>query len=357
MVTDTVSLLDMKMDKQYLTLIDSSKVINVTPLLEAYNDLRRNIFQEKGTDQENLRKLDSLRNYYQLEYAYADNGDAGVNAVASYHLNRQLNDHYYYELLYNISPEHPELERVFYDLNLDLSFPPGNHIKLDYIKKQIDSIDYKALDSPSFTDTYRHNLVRGIFQHLSFEKDKKAGKHQAARDWLRTTTFYKKYPEEIDRKTAVLDKAEFKKLLRNLDIVDVYDKKTTLKKLLLQNPNSYYMLDFWATWCQPCISNMKLLEEADLPSKLTILNLSVDYEKDLPAWKAMDSTLMKGKINYRLINESEANTAFTDFVKMERIPRYVMFDKNLNLMHISFYAPYEPQFKDAMESIHLWKYW
>ncbi len=357
-ITDTTRYLDLDLKDYELSIVGNrtDPEIDVSDMMAAYDDLRARVFKEEGTDLANLDELDALRRKYSLQYSSSTYRDASATQT-DLKLQKQLNQHYYYEILYDISPEHPDLDSIFYELNLDLEFPPGNGIKYDFIKNNIDSIDYGNLDQDPYTDIYRHNLTMGLLHYLGFEKDKKAGKHIEAREWLKSTDFYKNNRQNIELRITPLDKREFVKLLTDLAIVDRDADTLTFRQMMRKHPSKYYMLDLWATWCEPCLSNMKLLDEKQLPKKLSIVNLSVDFEKDIADWETFQDSAMTDKISYRLVPESDNYQAFSKLLKIEQIPRYIMITKDLQLMHAKFYAPYEPQFDGAIESLDRWRYW
>ena len=191
---------------------------------------------------------------------------------------------------------------------------------------------------------------------LRTKEYKKADRYLAAKKWLRTTDYYKSAPEAIEKMITPLNK-KIKKLLKDLDFVSVEDDSTDIMRIIAKNPSRYYMLDLWATWCELCLSYMKLLDDMNLPESLQIINLSTDYERDAEDWKTMHSQIMGEKIGYRLKVDAQESADFLDLLKLKSIPRYIIFDKNLNLIDHEFYAPYEPQFKDKIYDLKNYEYW
>lgn len=60
-------------------------------------------------------------------------------------------------------------------------------------------------------------------------------------------------------------------------------KFSDLEKLLNIDSNQIQVINFWATWCAPCIKELPLLEklnaQKDLNTKITLVNL--DYAENL----------------------------------------------------------------------------
>jgi thiol-disulfide isomerase/thioredoxin len=357
LVTDTTRHLDLSL-KDYnlnITAKRTDSLIDVSQMIADYNSLRKKVFQEKGTDLDNLKELDRLRQFYQLRYAdFGSTSDSDQEQKLV--LQNQLNQHYYFEILYDISPEHPELTNVFSELNLNLKFPPANGIRSDFIKMNIDSLNYDSIDSDQYTDTFRENLKFGLMHYLSWEKEKKIGKHQAARDWFATTDLYQKYQEEIEARITPLDENKVADLLKSIALVERDGDTLHLTDVMKDREGKYYLLDFWATWCKPCMENHKLFKKVELPRSLQMVNLSVDLEKYSLKWEKFSDSLLSKKPSYRVVlNDDYA--ALREALKIERIPRYLMITKDFEMMHQRFYAPYEPQFPGAISSLDQWRYW
>lgn len=59
-----------------------------------------------------------------------------------------------------------------------------------------------------------------------------------------------------------------------------------VQKLLQQNSDTTYIINFWATWCKPCVAELptfKQLNEHYSGQKVRVLLVSMDFAKDLTA--------------------------------------------------------------------------
>lgn len=72
-------------------------------------------------------------------------------------------------------------------------------------------------------------------------------------------------------------------------------KKITLPQLQkrISNPDTVYVVNFWATWCKPCIQELPHFEKLQAEFKnqpLKVLLVSMDFESKLPAVIAFAKT-------------------------------------------------------------------
>jgi len=61
----------------------------------------------------------------------------------------------------------------------------------------------------------------------------------------------------------------------------------------ISNPDTVYVVNFWATWCKPCIEELPYFEKLQATYKnqpLKVLLVSMDFESKLPAVKTFAST-------------------------------------------------------------------
>ncbi|WP_238749725.1 TlpA family protein disulfide reductase [Neolewinella maritima] len=64
------------------------------------------------------------------------------------------------------------------------------------------------------------------------------------------------------------------------DIPRVYDRYEALAPILAQRNDTTYLINFWATWCKPCLDELPLLQElsdeTDGPLRLILISLDTD---------------------------------------------------------------------------------
>ena len=92
-------------------------------------------------------------------------------------------------------------------------------------------------------------------------------------------------------------------------------------------------VDVWATWCGPCkaqIPFLKQLEEKYREEGIAFVSLSIDQLKNISKWK--DMIVDKELEGIQIIADKAWRSKFvTDYV-IEGIPRFILIDKDGNLM-------------------------
>ena len=93
-------------------------------------------------------------------------------------------------------------------------------------------------------------------------------------------------------------------------------------------------VDVWATWCGPCkaqIPFLKQLEEKYREEDIAFVSLSIDQLKNISKWK--DMIVDKELEGIQIIADKAWRSKFvTDYV-IEGIPRFILIDKDGNLMN------------------------
>lgn len=61
--------------------------------------------------------------------------------------------------------------------------------------------------------------------------------------------------------------------------VAIFDNYATLEKEILSNENTIYVVNFWATWCVPCIKELPYFEKLNAENKnIKVVLLSLDFK-------------------------------------------------------------------------------
>lgn len=90
--------------------------------------------------------------------------------------------------------------------------------------------------------------------------------------------------------------------------VRIFEDYTTLEKEILSDKNTLYVVNFWATWCAPCVKELPYFEKLNSENKnVKVVLVSLDFKK-------------------------QYETALLPFLKKKNIQSEVVFltDKNYN---------------------------
>lgn len=149
------------------------------------------------------------------------------------------------------------------------------------------------------------------------------------------------FTEEV-AKNIVLIEDDFKLLNSKItkEMV-ILDKKISLPDLLNQYKGQVVYVDIWATWCKPCIEEMKPrfkdpLNEFIKGKSIRIIYLSTDYDWALEKWKEKVREMRLNSVNVRYSNWWKDR--IFDFLNLDiensiSLPRYLIIDKNGKLVN------------------------
>ncbi len=117
-------------------------------------------------------------------------------------------------------------------------------------------------------------------------------------------------PDSIDSNTETIKNASF---------IDVEGKT---KNILQFGENKIILIDFWASWCSPCISNITKLKElqAKHGDKLVIVGVSTDKDED--KWK---NAIKKHNIDWVQLRDDKN---VVDLLKIKSIPYFMVCNKD-----------------------------
>ncbi|SFG00190.1 Thioredoxin-like [Salegentibacter agarivorans] len=149
--------------------------------------------------------------------------------------------------------------------------------------------------------------------------------------------FVKKYPSSKYTRDIVdlaedLDSFELKlsESALNTKLLSKYGDTLTLGEIFSRSNKRIRVLDFWASWCPPCISEIKKAQ--NFKDKLSIENnvewiyLSIDNDKDKWLKKSKElGSYLNVRNQYLVINGK--NSPLGKSLKVNWIPRYIIFNK------------------------------
>jgi len=119
-----------------------------------------------------------------------------------------------------------------------------------------------------------------------------------------------------------------------LFLIDKNNRHTNLQEVLDKNKGKVIYLDFWASWCAPCLQSMphaKVLREEYKDKDVAFIYLAFNDEEE--NWKAYEQ---KYEVDYLsesyFITNSKTAQIIAD-LDLKTVPRYLLFDKNGGLAH------------------------
>jgi len=118
-----------------------------------------------------------------------------------------------------------------------------------------------------------------------------------------------------------------------LSLNDFNNGSTSLESILTENKGKIIYVDFWASWCAPCIKEMpasRKLFENYTSKGVTFIYISLD--DDFAKWKLSSSKHLESKSSSYVVAD-KYSSVFLDELQVETIPRYLLYDQNGKLVH------------------------
>jgi len=144
--------------------------------------------------------------------------------------------------------------------------------------------------------------------------------------------------EHLRNRLIQIQNKEFKEFsveALDTELIDSDNNRTTLRDFLIKGRGKSVYLDFWATWCRPCLIEMpysaELIKEfEDTDIILAYISIDEDHHK----WLRKLNTLPRGNNVYHFILADDSK--LKDEVNVPPIPKYILINRK-SVVH--FNAP------------------
>ena len=116
----------------------------------------------------------------------------------------------------------------------------------------------------------------------------------------------------------------------------------------------YVYIDVWATWCGPCKVEIPYLKEIDDEFKgkdIAFVSLSIDKMEHKEKWlKMIQEEKLQG---IQVLADKDWNSDFVTAFNIKGIPRFILLDKNGNIVDANAPRPSDPNLKGLLNSLEL----
>tara|TARA_R110000850_G_scaffold244925_3_gene369771 strand:- start:4072 stop:5580 length:1509 start_codon:yes stop_codon:yes gene_type:complete len=231
-------------------------------------------------------------------------------------------------------------------------------MKLGYKQVQttnsVGKIDYRVIMDSIINDT---NLSPYTKDYLLYSSMSELGK---ANSFIDTKIYFTKFKQAVSDKSLVTELEnslliDSEKLLSSKDTLHlVYNDKSlkTFENFLSENKGKVIYIDFWASWCAPCIEEMPAsarLRDIYKNQPISFLYLSID--KDFEGWNRANTEqkLRRYENSYMIINKLESN--LLNQLGLSSIPRYLIFDKQGRLVDENAPRPSHASLRVIIDSL------
>ncbi len=172
-------------------------------------------------------------------------------------------------------------------------------------------------------------------------------------------TYFQKDAENIVLKNNLKEQYQFmantlnssgNKSLDSSTVIHFSDKKTlTWKQLLEKNAGKITYLDFWASWCKPCIEEMKYSHEVQ--KKYPNINfVYLSQDENYKHWENSILARNMSKESHYLIGSSK-NSAILSQFNITSIPRYMIIDQYGKVLNADAPRPSDAKLKTVFDEL------
>jgi|GEM_PF-6393179 len=137
---------------------------------------------------------------------------------------------------------------------------------------------------------------------------------------------------------TILTKTRFIKSSNNTEI--------SLKELLSTLKKDNILVDFWASWCKPCLHQAPFLSAFERSYKDRVGFLSISVDRDYTAFTSGLKTFNLSGEQYLL--KDQVSSPFLKLLKFKSIPRYILLDNKFHILRFKTPMPEDKAEFDKM---------
>gem|GEM_PF-1527657 len=332
-ILSTAKRISFSADTGKLSKTGNNDIIIADKLCNSYDNFKK-------SSSKNLAGLDSLYQYFSKSYS-------GKNDS----LLSELNQLYYINNLQILNPANKKADAFLLDLeSMPIASDVLHSMLFEYTKNRIDTLNFKDLTTDRYSKLYVKLISMGVYKFLKIKANRGNEKYQKAINWLKSSSFYIDNKETIAKNIEPLSSELFKKHLKKLPLLSTDFSSANMNEVISDNKAQYYLIDFWATWCKPCLEGINSIHNMNIPDNIRIINLSTDKPDNRELWKEKAEKTDQ-KVSYLIDVTKQESKDFFRLIELKRIPRYILIDKDMNLLDESFLHPNEPEFLNRLNNI------
>lgn len=153
------------------------------------------------------------------------------------------------------------------------------------------------------------------------------------------------YPEG-EREVRIKTTKEFKPgtPFPDFKFEDIEGKTVKLKAF----KGKYVLIDFWATYCGPCLNELPYLQKLEETMKgKNIVFVSISRDRDRKAWENMLKKDKLGGLQWFSGKDEKIKMA----IGLTTIPRFILLDRKGRVIKIYMNRPSEPETLEILQAL------
>jgi thiol-disulfide isomerase/thioredoxin len=154
------------------------------------------------------------------------------------------------------------------------------------------------------------------------------------------------------RKANPLINAKFNDSLSKINSVFDFNFKDTAGNAIAMRSfkAKYLVIDFWASWCKPCIANIPDIKQMSEEYKTdSIQFISISIDKDLNEWK--ESIRKHDFTGVQLSEPTGFHSLAAIYCKVLWVPTYIVADRNGHIIRYNAPQASEPELKLLLDNL------
>lgn len=140
--------------------------------------------------------------------------------------------------------------------------------------------------------------------------------------------------------------------LKPVNLIDFNYNKVVFQEALFTGNPKIIVLDFWASWCVPCIAEypyLKKVKESLKNKPIKFIGISIDLEKDTSKWIARTKQLKTFNEADQFRLEDPKHSAINSYFNLYSVPRYIVIDRNGEILEEIFDRPDTADFQRKLK--------
>lgn len=137
----------------------------------------------------------------------------------------------------------------------------------------------------------------------------------------------------------------------NLHLLTLDQTQVTIEEFVANKKGKVLYLDFWASWCGPCIQEMK--HSRSLVNQYATKGLEVVFISMDDSFQKWERAAIKQSINkgncLKILDPKESN--FIQQYKITTIPRYMIIDRTGKVMNTDAPRPSDPKIRELFDEL------